>query len=323
MYKLKDISVVIATYNRPEELKITLKALKFHLKYIKEAIIVDQSLGEKTRKVVSSFKLKNLIYVYSPVPSITRARNIGVKKSSKETKIVSFIDDDVSLKKSYFKEILKIYNSNKEARAVAGYVPYEKNMPNPSKFELLARKIFFLGGRLYKNDASIVSSYGNRYPISITKVINADWMPGDNMSYRKEIVEELKFDENLLGYTVAEDIDMGYRLSRKYKNSIFITPYAGLIHRYSFQERSPTAKASYLNQVDHFYFFFKNLNKNIVEKLIFIWSLLGITILRTCLLLIKPSKASYLKLKYYFISLFYCISNLDKIKSGRVREFPA
>ncbi|MBI3334501.1 glycosyltransferase family 2 protein [Candidatus Pacearchaeota archaeon] len=322
-YSLKDISVVIPTFNRADELAITLKAFKPHLKYLREVIVVDQSANNASKQVVKRQNLQKIRYIHSSTPSITRARNLGVKHASPASKIICFTDDDVSVGANYFVEILKVFNAHPEAKAAAGYVPYEKNMPLPSTIEKIARKLFFLGGRLYENDASIVSAYGNRYPLVISQTINADWMPGDNMAYLKELFKSMKFDENLLGYTVAEDIDFGYRLSRKFKNSIFITPHAKLTHRYSFKERQPSERASFLNQVDHFYFNFKNLNSTFKEKIIFFWTLLGITALRIALFLLHPEKKHRLKLKHYFASLWYCFTHLQRIRRGRVREFDA
>lgn len=320
-YSEKDISVVIPTYNRAPELKITLNALKPFLKSLGEVVVVDQSTSNESKKVVLKFKSKKIKYIFSKTPSITIARNLGVKKSSKKTKIICFIDDDVSPHDSYFKEILKVYQEIPSAKAAAGYVPHESSIDKENAIEQLARRIFLLGGRLKANDSSIVSSYGNRYPKKITGVIKADWFPGDNMSFKKKIFEKIQCDENLLGYTVAEDIDISYRVSQIFPNSVFITPHAKITHRYSPQARYPTARLAYLNQVDHFYFNFKNLNRNLYEKLAFAWSLTGITALRILQLAKTRKEEDALKLKFYFSSLFYCVKNLESIRQGNVRDF--
>lgn len=320
-YSMKDISVVIVTYNRAKELEITLNNLKSMIKSLNEITIVDQSDGNESRKIVKKINSRKIKYIYSKIPSITIARNKGVSSSSKNAKIICFIDDDVSVKDNYFQGILEVFNKYTEAKAVAGYVPFEERLEKESYHETIARKIFFLGGRIKRDEAKIVSSYGNRYPKEISGIINADWFPGDNMAYKTEIFKDMKFDENLLGYTVAEDIDFSYRVSKKYKNSVFITPKANLTHRYSGKAREPTARLAYLNQVDHFYFNFKNLNSTLKEKLIFFWTLFGISSLRILNFLYTRKKEDALKLKFYFSSLFYCLANLNKIRNGRVREF--
>ncbi len=319
MYKHKNISVIIPTCNRSEDIKKTLIKLNKSLGDLCEVIIVDQSSNNQTRNLVKSLKSRKIKYLFSNTPSITIARNLGVKRASKSSKIIVFIDDDVDLDKNYFTEILKIFNNFSEARAVAAYVP-SPELEKMSLLDILLRKLFFISFP-DKEKARILSSYCNTYPSKLNKIINSQWLPGVNMAYKKSVFSEQKFDENILGYTIAEDIDFTFRLYKKYPKSLFITPSAKIIHRVSNVERYPTEKMSFINQIDHFYFNFKNLNKSLSQKLIFIWSIVGITLLRTIKFVSTRKEINYLKLKFYLKSLFYCLRNIKKIKSGRLREF--
>jgi GT2 family glycosyltransferase len=319
MYLERDISVVIPTYNRPDDLKQTLDVLLKRSKILNEIVIVDQSIDDRTKKLIDSFKNKKLKYVFSKIPSITIARNVGVKNSSKRSKLIFFIDDDVSVSDNFFKEVLKVFNEHKEAKGVAAqYVV--NNIKTTNFIEDFAKKIFFLSFP-EKNRARMVSAYGNTYPAVLTKVINVEWFPGVNMAYKREIFSEQHFDENLLGYTLAEDIDFSYRLFKRYPSGVFMTPFAKLLHRESTVERYPTEKMSFINQIDHFYFYFKNLNHGFFDKIKFLWALFGIFILRTAKLVFQPDKISYLKLKYFVASLFYCFTHISDIKRGHLRLF--
>ncbi len=316
MNQIKDISVVIPTYNRTRDLKITLSSIKPFLNELSEVLVVDQSKTEETKNLVKSLYNKKIKYLYSEVPSITIARNLGVKYASKKSKIICFLDDDVNVKRGYFKEILNVFNTYPQAKAVSGYCP--PGSLNP--FENFLKGMFRFGNLENLERARITSAYGNTYPKTLKKVINSQWLQGVNMAYKKEVFDEQKFDENLLGYTIAEDIDFSFRLYKRYPNSVFITPFAKIVHRYSTVERYPTKKMAYINQIDHFYFNFKNLNKNFYQKMSFIWSIFGITLLRTARL-ISFKKINYDKWKYFVASLFYCLRNIKKIKQGRLREF--
>jgi glycosyltransferase involved in cell wall biosynthesis len=317
-FEIGDISVVIPTYNRADELRLTLKSLLKFSKQLNEILVIDQSKTDDTKNLVKSLKNKKIKYLFSKTPSITIARNLGVKNASKSSKIICFLDDDVSIFDNYFPEILRVFNEHPEALAAAAKDPTAW-IGKPSKFMNLIRKIFFLGYYEH-NMARIVSAYGNTYPINLQKTIAAEWIPGVNMIYKKSVFSEQKFDENLLGYAVSEDTGFSYSLHKKHPNTIFITPYAKLIHRVSQVAREPTARLAYINQVDHFYFNFKCLNRNLAQKLVFIWSLFGISLLRI-LSLLTLKKSNYFKFKFFFQSLFYCLKNLNKIKKGRVREF--
>ncbi len=318
MYTHKDISLIIPTYNRAKDLQRTLASLKPHLSHIREVLIIDQSSQDDTKKLITKIKKKNIHYYYSSTPSITIARNLGVKKAAKQSRLICFLDDDVTLGKNYFDEILNVFNTHSKAKAVAAYVLSTEKLP--SKIENRIRKIFFIS-HTTENEAKIISAYGNTYPDHLDTTINAQWLPGVNMVYKKDVFKEQSFDENLLGYTVAEDIDFSYRLYKKNPQGLFITPHAKLIHRISTIERYPTEKISYINQVDHFYFYFKNLHSNVLERVKFIWSLLGITLLRTLQYLTTFSTKDKLKLKFYLASLGYCIKNIKEIKEGNLRNF--
>ena len=321
MYKLSDISVIMPTYNRANEVQETLKSLAPLSKDLLEVIISDQSKNNETREIIRKLNNKKIKYLYSETPSITIARNLGVKYLSLKTRIVCFLDDDVTLHKSYFKEILKIFNQYPNAMASAGVDDSSYwNEKKKSLIHYVVKKIFFLG-HYEMNKARIISAYGNTYAKNLRKVITAEWIPGVNMCYKREVFDEQRFDSNLLGYTVAEDIDFSYRLFKKCPESIFITPRAILKHRASQVERQPTKRLAYINQVDHFYFNFKNLNRTVKEKLIFAWSLLGISLLRVFEFVMLPNKNNKLKLNYFAESLVYCLKNLAIIRAGRVREF--
>ncbi|MBM3233181.1 glycosyltransferase family 2 protein [Candidatus Pacearchaeota archaeon] len=317
---ISEISVIIPTYNRANDLKTTLEYILPFSKKLCQIIIVDQSTNKDTKKVVDilSRKSKNIRYIFSKIPSITIARNKGIEKLSDKSRLACFIDDDVSIDENYFNEILNVFNANPDAKAVAGYVPSPELRSMPF-MERLLRKIFFISyGE--KNRARIISTYGNTYPSSLSKTIKAQWLPGVNMVYKTEVFREQLFDDKLLGYTVAEDIDFSYRLYKKYPGSLFITPYAKLVHRVSKTERAPTPKISYINQVDHFYFQAKNMN-SLRQKSVFIWSLFGIILLRAAKMALTRKKEDLLKFRYFVLSLKYCIREHDKIRRGFVRDF--
>lgn len=320
MYTLKDIAVIIPTYNRFEDLDLTLKSLALFFKSLNEIVIVDQSNNNKTRNLIKNLKVKNIKYVFSKIPSISISRNIGVKYVSKSSKFICFLDDDVTLGENYFYEILKVFEENKNIMGVGAYNP-DVNLTKGFGFyiENFFKKLFFLSYS-EKNKMRIISAYGNTFSSILEGNINSQWLPGVNMFYRKEIFKKQQFDNNLLGYTIVEDIDFTYRLYKKYPDALIITPKPFLVHRASLAERYPTKRMSFVNQVDHFYFNYKNLNKNFLQKLIFIWSLFGIFLLRF-FNLFRFKKQNYLKFKFFLQSLFYCITNLEKIKKGKVRDF--
>src|SRR3989344_2734900 len=138
-FYLKDMSVIIPTINRIGDLKITLESFYDKIEYLKEVIIVDQSHDDKTKKYILSLKNKKIFYIKSKIPSLTSARNLGVKRA--KGKIVGFLDDDVTLDKQYFEEIIEVFNNNSKVNGVSGwYLPKIRI----GKFDFFIKKLFFI-----------------------------------------------------------------------------------------------------------------------------------------------------------------------------------
>lgn len=314
MYKILDISVIIPTYNRLDDLKETLYSFKNNINLLNEIIIVDQSTSKDIKHYILGLKNKKVRYIYQKVPSLTAARNLGVQKASKTSKIICFLDDDVTLSKGYFNEITRVFNEHPEAKGVSVYQKLPK-FRIMSKFENFIKRSFLIGN-LKSNSARALSVYGNEYPSELTRIIKSQWLSGFNMNYKKEVFKSQKFDENLKRYALAEDFDFSYRLWKKYPGSLFITPFAKINHRASMVERYPTAKISYMNQINHFYLNNKNFNSNFVEKCKFLWCLFGIMLLRTAKFMLGFKIQDWLKLKYSYSSLLYCLKNKKRIING-------
>lgn len=310
-FTLSDISLIIPTYNRVNDLRETLNSFKPFWGKLKEILIIDQSTDTLTQKFIASLDIKNIIYIHSATPSLTRARNYGVSKSNKSSRIIGFLDDDVTLSKEYFEGILSVFNGKPDALGVSGWYFPDIQV---NRSEQLIKK-FFRIEHYERNNASVVSAYGQVYPSQLDRVINAEWVPGFNMFFKRDVFTHFSFDERLEKYALGEDFDFTYRISKRHPRSLFITPYAPLVHRASIVERYPTQRAAEMNQVNHFYINFKNFNKTFNEKLAFFWVLLGILLLRVIRLSITRKKTDMVKLFFFSKTLLYCLIHLRKVRN--------
>jgi GT2 family glycosyltransferase len=311
-YNLSDIAVIIPTFNRVEDLKKTIYSFEKVGEKLSEIIIVDQSLDNSTEEFIRSLNLKNLVYVKLSTPSLTKARNLGIKKISIKTRLVCFLDDDVSLGAGYFEGILSVFNTYHYAEGVSGwYLP----ALHLNRYEQLVKRLFFIE-HYQDNCANVVSAYGQVYPSKLDKILSSEWIPGFNMVFKREVLGELSFDEALEKYALGEDFDFSYRVHKKYPGSLFITPFASIEHRASIVERYPTEKAAYMNQRNHFYLNFKNFNKTFIEKITFIWAIIGILLLRTFKAISSRKKIDLIKAFLFYKSLFVCLKQLHAIRSA-------
>ena len=309
-YNLKDISIIIPTYNRPIELKKMLESLPDK---IKEIIVVDQS------DIPINIKSTNTIkYYHRETPSITRARNFGVSKS--KGKIICFLDDDVVLGDKYFESILDLFHKYPKAEGVAGYITPDGKFKD-ILIDALIKKPMCLGSYDY-NAAKVRSTYNITYAINLKKDIQTEWLPGLNMVFKKEVFDKhkMKFDENLLGYTLAEDIDFTYRIYKRNNKGLILSPIPEIYHEFSTTSRPTDLRMNFINNVDHIYFYCKNLTDRPFQRCKLLWSLGCIFLGKTVLLLSFKTK-NFIKWKNFIKTITYCYLNLDSIKDGEVRKW--
>src|SRR5262245_7796688 len=93
------ISVVICSFQRPQDLRTLLESLIQQTLPPHEVVIVDQSTDDRTRQLIQGYArspspgIDRWIYVHQNEKSLVKARNRGIKKTTGD--IVSFLDDDV------------------------------------------------------------------------------------------------------------------------------------------------------------------------------------------------------------------------------------
>ena len=69
------------------------------------------------------------------------------------------------------------------------------------------------------------------------------------------------------------------------------------------------------------YFFYKNIDQCLKNKLIFLLSMVGELIIQTTMLIIKPSKPHLLRVKYLIESYIMTLKHIKEIKKGNLEFF--
>jgi len=175
-------SVIIPTFNRADQLRITLSSLML-VEYDPtsfEIIVVDNGSTDSTKCVVEKFIIdhpKNCLkYIYDSIPGLLTGRHRGAKESKGE--ILIFIDDDIKADKNWLKEILATFDGHPDVHLVGG-----KCLPDfertPPEWLYYFKKELPDGGWMI-TDLSLCD-YGD-----VEKEIPATWVWGLNFSIRKE-----------------------------------------------------------------------------------------------------------------------------------------
>src|SRR5690606_32370136 len=117
-------------------------------------------------------------------------------KASKRTKIILFLDDDAYVGEEYLDEMVGWYNKLRHANGLFGfdYLKFGKG-EMPVGFvrrllfftEKLVKATFFLG-YLGDKEFRITSPYGNTSTLTIDVPVRAEWFPGTDPSFKKEIL---------------------------------------------------------------------------------------------------------------------------------------
>jgi len=273
------VSIIIPTYNRVEELKRTLGGVLRQSHLPLEVLIVDDSTTDEVEKAVESlrseFTAKSIALVYlrnQREKSATIARNVGASASRGD--LLMFLDDDVLLEPDYVTGILDVLRSHPCAKGVQGF---RKDTPKLTiSFRLLNAfdRMFLLFGYA-KDRCGMMRSFNQIYPHTLTGVVECQWLSGCNHAYVRSVFEEFMFDEKLKRYTLGEDLDLSYRVHKKYPGSLYITPSSRYTHLYTPSSRAPRKELAYIQSVYMEYLFRKNIPQTLVNKTAFSWSRLG------------------------------------------------
>ena len=326
--KLKDesltFSVIISTYNRSKELKETLSSILTQETTLpKEVLIVDDSDDGETERLFEDMRKEfeakniNLIYIKNPKQkSLTVARNIGVEHSRGD--VIVFLDDDVTLDKNFFAEVLYVYKNYPNVKGVQGF--WGKNIKMTFLSQLLnTLKKFFLLSHYERDKCRVLPCFNQTYPYMLTGITRCQWLSGCNQSYVRSIFKEFRYDEKLLRYSFGEDLDFSYRVYSKYSGSLFITPKAKLVHRGAL--KTLTEKLIYMQVVYSHYLFHKNMGYSTKNRLAFGWSRIG-TVILNILGLMFPRERSVRErlfiLKHSVKAEILCFRYRNKIRKGNL-----
>jgi glycosyltransferase involved in cell wall biosynthesis len=218
--------------------------------YPDEILIIDGSTNDETQKTLEINKFQNLSYflVDSEHRGLTKQRNYGISKVSDGIDIVCFLDDDTILEKEYFENLIGTYSIFPEALGVGGYITNESvwqkvtedYVPNINEYffdgwkkkdgsRFVIRKKLGLDSNLppcFMPEFSNGRSVGFLPPSN--KTYEVQQFMGGVASYKKSILENIKFSDYFEGYGLYEDADFTLRLSNIGK--MYLNTAARLAH---------------------------------------------------------------------------------------------
>lgn len=257
------VSVIIPTKNRTEDLACTLDGLLHQTRRPDEIVIVDQSSSPSSELMRFSIPL---VYVYAPeVSGAAVARNVAMDQATGD--IWLFLDDDVILEPQYVEEILAAYLP--EIAGVSGIIT---NYSVPPLSRRMFEALFVRGA--FHDDRQRVYWYAEQVRFKGPQKVRQ--FGCGVMSFRADVIRNLRFDPALTGGSLAEDIDFCARLPRGSK--LVMAPNARLIHK-----RSETGRvmAHWLDQhaQSSSYMRARNWNRGLKDDVCFAWLQVGYAVM--------------------------------------------
>lgn len=257
------ISVVIPTLNRAKVLVGTINSLLFGVSIPNEIIVVDQS--DKILDVAIHTEWENHVKVIKEdILSSARARNIGVKNSKND--IILFCDDDIEIDErtieNLYKQIMKQDVSLIAAVNCKENAIYDYHEKDHRRLRNIAG--YLCGTRIPGKSGGYIIRWSMKghYMEGMTKPHATEWAYGFFFCIKKSLMEkwDIWFDENLIRYAFAEDMDFSYRYCRKSEGEhlrTLVDPRLYVHHLISNEWRIPSEEAITFGFVNRWYLSYK------------------------------------------------------------------
>ncbi len=176
------ISVVIPTYNRPDQIIACVESI-FRSRTLCEILIVEQSKKTISSDTLRQWAARDVRYFFLQTPGVSRAKNYGIRKSRGD--IVAFTDDDCIVDQAWVRAIQSVFRKENQITGVFGRtLPYNPgvhvNKECPSVF-----------------DSSVAVTI--KRPVYHAEHIGF----GNNMAFRKKFFEKHGYFKEWLGSGTA------------------------------------------------------------------------------------------------------------------------
>lgn len=300
------ISVLIPTIGRPDDLRKMLATLVQQTVLPNEFVLVNAGPMDLQDLVRDSLAGSGIAFQYATSrPGTSLQRNIGLDMIDAD--FIFMFDDDVLLEPTYIERTMACFAQKTDPPV--GVVLGTFNQPaRKAGWRRTYFKVFGMTHSVEGDEAVLQASGAVRWLIDPSDVVEVPVASGGRVAYRRECLDDERFDEFLPGYTMSEDVELSYRVGRRW--TIVQTPFARLYHTHS-----PVNRNTYGDRVSRliysrFYFFKKHLPKDPYHVAAFAWSNVGIVTLYAGSALMKPEPGPRAVLQGIARGYAHCVKDL-------------
>ncbi|MBU0655187.1 MAG: glycosyltransferase [Gammaproteobacteria bacterium] len=268
---VSDLSFVVATKNRPDQLHKLLESLSSQTRICGRVVVV--GTGNSVEYVVSRFYDRLPVeYIHSPVPGQIRQRNMGIASLGGEFNFVGFLDDDLVLERDSLEKMIEFWNEAEPHTAGVGF-----NIINvePLKYSWAQAFLFMSSsypGRVLKSGYNV--SIGH-----LATDVRSQWLGGGYTVWRSDILNTFPQDTLNTRWAIGEDLRFSYPIGKEYP--LYVCADAKVRHEHVF-DQAPLGKV-------HFYRgrksaisqqYFVQLHADDFSSIACLWMIFGKSIIR-------------------------------------------
>lgn len=256
------VSAIIATVGRPELLRLCLESLAKQTVRIAEVVVVHCGSDSETLEVTRDTRWREagfeVRYFHHAERNCARQRNFAIEKARHDNLLL--IDDDVEVDPHWVEELFKPIWADPTVGATMGRLTNQP-MATPTFFWRVYRRLLHGPVEGLKPGKLIGAALPNGFPTTAEQPIACEWIGGGASALRREAFESVGgFASFFTGSSPGEDLDLGYRLSRKWK--VFYVPTAKCIHHQASSGREQSDQHQYLSMRSRFGILTVTMGKN-------------------------------------------------------------
>lgn len=226
-------SLVIATYERADELAITFAGIETQTRKPLEILVVDSSRDDRARTVCEQWAARIPVrYIFSNARSAAKQRNEGADLVSQSSSVIGFMDDDITLRPDTCEKILTVFQHGIDQKTGGISVRIDDvHRPIPSRLTRLYYRIQAgyphptYGGRLFGPGINCLPTYLEPAEQNGT-LIPADWLNSGCVFYRREPFLRERFPA-FEGYSFMEDVHLSARIGKTHRLYFHTTATCG------------------------------------------------------------------------------------------------
>ena len=244
--------MVLPTLGRPEDLTRCLESLSKQTVPVSEVVIVHCGKDRETAAVANDSRWKtagmNVRYYFHQVANAAMQRNFAIQHASYKNLLL--LDDDIEVDSRWAEELFKPIWADERVGATMGRI-MNQPMPSPTPFWRIYRILLHGRNKGLKAGRLVGAALPNGFPTSANELIPCEWIGGGVSALRREAFQSIGgFASFFAGSSPGEDLDLGYRISRRWK--VFYVPSATCIHHQASSGREERKLHQYLSMKSRF-----------------------------------------------------------------------